>query len=74
MSRQRGSGVELLLTTCPQCGAPAEVDQVRDLDSTAGPVPHARVYCARRHWFCMPVDGLPGMPDPRDGRAPLEHR
>jgi len=28
------------------------------LDSTDGPVEHARIRCVRRHWFYMPTAGL----------------
>ena len=29
-----------------------------DLESTAGPVEHARVVCVDRHWFLLPTAGL----------------
>jgi hypothetical protein len=28
------------------------------LESTDGPVEHAKVLCAQRHWFLLPVDWL----------------
>jgi hypothetical protein len=46
------------LTSCPECGAPAEITEVVILGSTDGPIDHARVRCVRRHWFFMPADRL----------------
>jgi hypothetical protein len=46
------------LTTCPECGGLAEVEDRAVLDSTDGPVEHARVRCVRRHWFLLPVATL----------------
>ena len=46
------------LTACPECSAPAEVTEVVLLDSTDGPIEHARVRCVRRHWFFMPTAAL----------------
>jgi hypothetical protein len=46
------------MTTCPECGAPAEVRDRHVLDSTDGPVEHARVRCAQRHHFFLPVERL----------------
>jgi hypothetical protein len=40
-------------TTCPECGAPAEVAERSAWESTDGPVEHVRVVCVRRHWFLM---------------------
>ena len=45
-------------TTCPECGAPAEIEWRAVLESTDGPVEHARVTCLRRHWFLLPVASL----------------
>jgi hypothetical protein len=45
-------------TTCPDCGAPAEVTDRCVLESTDGPVEHVRVLCLRRHWFLMPTASL----------------
>lgn len=42
-------------TTCPECGALAEVEWRTTLPSTDGPVEHARIRCVRRHWFFLPV-------------------
>ena len=46
------------LTTCPDCAAPAEVLDRFVLESTAGPVDHARVRCVRGHWFLLSIDAL----------------
>lgn len=46
------------LTTCPECGAPAEVLERFVLDSTAGPMDHARIRCVRRHWFLLSLQSL----------------
>jgi hypothetical protein len=42
-------------TTCPECGAPAEVTNRSALESTDGPVEHVKLQCVRRHWFLMPT-------------------
>jgi hypothetical protein len=54
-------------TTCPECGAPAEVTDRSVLESTGGPVEHVRVVCVRRHWFLMSTEALD-----RGRRAPVE--
>jgi hypothetical protein len=43
------------LTTCPECGHPAEVEWRDVLESTDGPVEHARISCVQRHCFLLPV-------------------
>ena len=43
------------MTTCPECGAPAEITQRSALESTSGPVEHVKLRCVRRHWFLMPT-------------------
>ena len=45
-------------TLCPECGALAEVEWRAVLESTDGPVEHAKITCARRHWFLLPVQHL----------------
>jgi hypothetical protein len=45
-------------TLCPECGALAEVQWRAVLESTDGPVEHARISCVRRHWFLLPVASL----------------
>jgi hypothetical protein len=46
------------LTSCPECGAPADVVERFVLTSTDGPVEHARVHCAGGHWFLLSVATL----------------
>jgi hypothetical protein len=46
------------LTTCPECGEPAEIVDRHVLESTDGPIEHARVRCVQRHHFFLPVDRL----------------
>jgi hypothetical protein len=46
------------LTTCPECRAPAEIVDRAVLDSTDGPIEHARVRCIARHAFFLPVERL----------------
>jgi hypothetical protein len=46
------------MTTCPECGAPAEVRGRSVWESTAGPVEHIRIECVARHWFLMSVASL----------------
>ncbi len=64
-------------TTCPECGAPAEVTDRFTLESTDGPIEHVRVHCVARHWFLLSTASLaryraaarPAVPAPRaDGR------
>jgi hypothetical protein len=47
-------------TVCPECGELAEVEWRDVLESTDGPVEHAKVRCVRRHWFLLPVASLTG--------------
>jgi hypothetical protein len=46
------------ITTCPECGAPAEVRGRSVWESTGGPVEHIRIECVARHWFLMSVASL----------------
>jgi hypothetical protein len=46
------------VTTCPECGAPAEVTDRSALESTDGPIEHVKIQCLRRHWFLMPAGSL----------------
>jgi len=46
------------LTVCPDCDEIAEVQWRAVMDSTDGPVEHAKVVCVRRHWFLLPVSRL----------------
>ena len=43
------------LTSCPECGSPAEITEQFSLGSTSGPVEHVRIACVRRHWFLLPI-------------------
>ena len=54
-------------TPCPECGALAEVLWRDVLESTDGPVEHAKIGCINRHWFLLPVWRLaqPTSPAPR---------
>ena len=54
-------------TTCPDCGAPAEVTDRCAMESTDGPIEHVRVICVRRHWFLMSTESLD-----RFRRAPVQ--
>jgi len=46
------------LTTCPECGELAEVQWRSVMESTDGPIEHAKVVCIRRHWHLLPVARL----------------
>ena len=46
------------LTSCPECGALAEIVDRDVLESTDGPVEHARVRCLTRHVFLLPTASL----------------
>lgn len=46
------------LTSCPHCGAPAEVTRRFVLESTDGPIEHTIVMCVDRHWFTLPLAAL----------------
>ena len=51
-------------TICPECGGLAEVEWRDVLESTDGPVEHAKVRCVRRHWLLLPVASLAPPPTP----------
>ena len=46
------------MTSCPDCGAPAEVLDRFVLESTDGPIDHARIRCVGRHWFLLSLETL----------------
>jgi hypothetical protein len=46
------------MTTCPECGAVAEIVERHVLGSTDGPMEHVKVRCIERHWFFLPVSWL----------------
>ena len=45
-------------TLCPECGGLAEVQWRDAVESTDGPIEHAKIRCVRRHWFLLPVASL----------------
>jgi len=46
------------LTNCPQCGTLAEIVWRDVLESTDGPIEHAKVRCLDHHWFLLPGASL----------------
>ncbi len=54
------------LTTCPECGVPAEVTWRFAEESTDGPVEHVQLRCVRQHYFLGLAATL--LPDPRAGQ------
>lgn len=65
-------------TTCPECGAPAEITFRTALESTGGPMEHVKLQCVRRHWFLMPTALLatrqPPWPPPMTRQQAAERR
>ena len=59
-----GADPTVVLTACPECGAPAEMESRFVLESTDGPIEHARVRCLRGHWFVLAVEWLTRQPCP----------
>jgi predicted transcriptional regulator len=51
-------GVPMDLTLCPKCSEVSEVQWLTVIDSTDGPVDHAKIFCVNRHWFFLPVASL----------------
>jgi hypothetical protein len=45
-------------TTCPECGAPAEIAGRETLHSAAGPMEIAWLRCIRQHWYLIPTASL----------------
>jgi hypothetical protein len=45
-------------TRCPECGAQARIEWRGVLESTDGPIEHAKVHCHKQHWFLLPVARL----------------
>jgi hypothetical protein len=42
-------------TTCPECGAIAEVLDRIPVRSTDGWIEHVKIRCVAKHWFFMPL-------------------
>lgn len=59
------------MTSCPGCGAPAEIIDRFTLASTDGPVAHVAVCCAGDHHYRMAADRLPADLGPGRLRAVL---
>ncbi len=54
------------MTNCPECGQLAEVEWRDVMESTDGPVEHAKIRCVQRHWFLLPVAVLERSRQPVD--------
>jgi hypothetical protein len=66
-------------TTCPECGAPAEVTDRFVLESTDGPIEHLKLRCAGLHWFLVSTESLArhrtaATPAPASGPTPAPVR
>ncbi len=48
------------LTSCPECGAPAEVTWRFCEEGTDGPIEHVKLHCLDRHWFMGTAASLLG--------------
>ena len=57
-------------TTCPGCGAAAEITERFTLASTDGPVAHVALSCTGGHHYRMATDKLPAS-EPRRPRVML---
>jgi len=57
------------MTTCPDCGAAAEVLWRDVLESTDGPIEHAKIRCVRGHWFMLPVEHVANAAAPLPSRS-----
>jgi hypothetical protein len=53
--------MHLELTSCPQCGHPAEVVERTLLQGTDGPIEHVKVHCISGHWFKLPAGDIQGV-------------
>jgi hypothetical protein len=50
------------MTSCPECGEAAEIVNRHVLESTDGPIEHAKVACVHQHHFFLPVSRLHSAP------------
>jgi hypothetical protein len=57
--RPVNSLIGMSITSCPGCGAPAEIIERFTLASTDGPVVHVAVRCVIGHHYRMAADRLP---------------
>jgi hypothetical protein len=68
--------MSLELTTCPECGARAEVIKRFVLSSTDGPVEHVKTRCVTGPWLTYPATAIDAAPvearDPSSPRAPRQ--
>ena len=51
-------------TNCPECGAIAEVEWRAVMESTDGPIEHAKIRCVQKHWFLLPISALAATREP----------
>ena len=51
----RPEDMDLELTHCPECGAPAEIVDRFLLPSTDGPIEHVKTRCVTGPWFVGPA-------------------
>ena len=58
-------------THCPACGALAEIEWRTVMESTDGPIEHAKIRCAQRHWFLLPVAALDASRQPVQPCTPV---
>ena len=61
-------------TTCPGCGAAAEITERFSLASTDGPVAHVALSCPGGHHYRMAADKLPALRAVTPTRAPANSR
>jgi hypothetical protein len=50
-----------IITGCPECAAPAEVEWITELSTDDGCVEHLKIQCINRHWFLLASDRVPGL-------------
>jgi hypothetical protein len=62
------------LTSCPECGATAAIEERHVMESTDGPVEHAKVRCVTGHGFFLPVAALEARVVRREAARPAPAR